>query len=206
MRSSRLIIIALLFAFSAVSYFDRTIMSIAGPALIQEFAYLVNRDGQRLLGIHSWLCAFDDSGRMAYRPARPAPDATDNGRIFSGANRHDDYRSEARAGEHYRHRSRNVSHSPGIGIRDGAALSCLCTHHGKLDATHAARSRAGIYYCGFLLGAAVSPVIFVWLMARLGWRGSFAVAAIITAALTAVWYMRASDYPAESSGRTSAIE
>src|SRR5690349_8852170 len=37
MNSSRLVIVALLFAFSAVSYFDRTIMSIAGPALIDEF-------------------------------------------------------------------------------------------------------------------------------------------------------------------------
>src|SRR3954468_24067160 len=37
MNSSRIIIVALLFAFSAISYFDRTIMSIAGPALIQEF-------------------------------------------------------------------------------------------------------------------------------------------------------------------------
>jgi sugar phosphate permease len=37
MSSSRLVIVALLFAFSAVSYFDRTIMSIAGPALIDEF-------------------------------------------------------------------------------------------------------------------------------------------------------------------------
>jgi MFS transporter, ACS family, glucarate transporter len=38
MNSSRIIIVALLFAFSAISYFDRTIMSIAGPALMQEFA------------------------------------------------------------------------------------------------------------------------------------------------------------------------
>src|SRR3954452_10998384 len=37
MNSSRIIIVALLFAFSAISYFDRTIMSIAGPALIREF-------------------------------------------------------------------------------------------------------------------------------------------------------------------------
>src|SRR5436190_10741776 len=37
MNSSRLLITLLLFAFSSMSYFDRTIMSIAGPALIEEF-------------------------------------------------------------------------------------------------------------------------------------------------------------------------
>src|SRR5580693_5785383 len=36
--TTRLIVVALLFSFSLISYFDRTIMSIAGPQLMRDFA------------------------------------------------------------------------------------------------------------------------------------------------------------------------
>jgi sugar phosphate permease len=35
---TRLTVVALLFAFSLISYFDRTIISIAGPQLMKDFA------------------------------------------------------------------------------------------------------------------------------------------------------------------------
>ena len=35
--SNRIILVALMFAFSVMSYFDRTIMSIAGPEIMMEF-------------------------------------------------------------------------------------------------------------------------------------------------------------------------
>ena len=37
LNATRLIVIALLFGFSMISYFDRTIMSIAGPQLMKDF-------------------------------------------------------------------------------------------------------------------------------------------------------------------------
>ena len=57
----------------------------------------------------------------------------------------------------------------------------------------------GFIIAGSSVGAATSPIIFVWLMAHLGWRGSFAVAAICTAAVTGIWYLQATDYPPEAS-------
>ena len=59
----RLIIAALLFAFSLVSYFDRTILSIAGRQLMKDFAisptqmgaiYSAFILGYAILMIHSW--------------------------------------------------------------------------------------------------------------------------------------------------------
>ena len=57
----------------------------------------------------------------------------------------------------------------------------------------------GFIIAGSSLGAAISPVVFVWLMGRLGWRGAFAVAAAGTGLLTAIWYTRGRDYPPEAS-------
>jgi MFS family permease len=198
MNSSRLIITLLLFAFSAVSYFDRTIMSIAGPTLIQEFhisatamgtVYSAFILGYALLMIPGgWLT--DRLGPRRTLLIMGASSAALTGMTILGG-------------------------SPGLGdilgivpalflIRLALGFvtaplypACARTTANWIPLTQHARVQ-GFVIAGSSLGAAVSPVIFVWLMAHLGWRGSFAVAATITAALTAVWYMRAADYPAET--------
>jgi ACS family glucarate transporter-like MFS transporter len=49
LNATQLIIIALLFGFSMMSYFDRTIMSIAGPQMIKDFGLSATQMG----GIYS---------------------------------------------------------------------------------------------------------------------------------------------------------
>ena len=205
MGSSRLVIIALLFAFSAVSYFDRTIMSIAGPALMQEFAisstemgsvYSAFILGYALLMIPGgWLT--DRLGSRRTLLIMGASSAALTGMMIVGA-------------------------KPGLGSVLGIVPAmfvirlalgfvtaplypaCARTTANWVPLTQHARVQ-GFIIAGSSVGAAASPVIFVWLMTRLGWRGSFAAAATVTAALTILWYMRASDYPSDAPAERSQL-
>src|SRR6476469_5955799 len=180
MRSSRLIITALLFAFSAVSYFDRTIMSIAGPALIQEFrvsatemgsVYSAFILGYALLMIPGgWLT--DQFGPRQTLLMMGASSAVLTAMTIIGG-------------------------SPGLGDFIGIVPAmflirlilgivtaplypaCARATANWIPLTQHARVQ-GFIIAGSSLGAAISPVVFVWLMAHLGWRGSFGVAAIAT--------------------------
>src|SRR5581483_4604971 len=58
------------------------------------------------------------------------------------------------------------------------------------------QSRAQAFVqAGAAVGSAISPVLFVFLMSRFGWRTSFWVAALATALLYAVWWAVARDTP-----------
>jgi MFS family permease len=46
-------------------------------------------------------------------------------------------------------------------------------------------------------GGACSPIIFSWMMARYGWRWSFAIAAVVSVVLGAIWYWYVRDHPPE---------
>jgi ACS family glucarate transporter-like MFS transporter len=62
--------------------------------------------------------------------------------------------------------------------------------------TPAFQSRAQAFVqAGAALGSAISPVLFVFLMSRFGWRTSFWIAALATALLYAVWWVVARDTP-----------
>jgi len=47
---------------------------------------------------------------------------------------------------------------------------------------------------GSSFGAAISPLLFTWIVAKFQWWAPFLVAALATAALTAAWYWSARDY------------
>src|SRR4051794_14473135 len=198
MKSSRVLIAVLLFAFSAMSYFDRTIMSIAGPALIEEFHISPTAMG----GVYS---AFILGYALLMIPGGWLTDRLGPRRtlLIMGASSAVLTAATILGGK------------PGLGsilgivpamfaIRLGLGFvtaplypACARTTANWMPLTQHARVQ-GFVIAGSSVGAALSPIIFVWLMTHLGWRGSFGVAAICTAAVTAVWYMRASDYPPAS--------
>jgi len=201
MNSSRLLITLLLFAFSSMSYFDRTIMSIAGPALIEEFhisptemgsVYSAFILGYAILMIPGgWLT--DRLGPRRTLLIMGASSAVLTGMTILGA-------------------------KPGLGSVIGIVPAmflirlvlgfvtaplypaCARTTANWIPLTQHARVQ-GFVIAGSSVGAALSPIVFLSLMNHLGWRGSFAVAAICTAALTVVWYLRASDYPPDTQAR-----
>ena len=58
------------------------------------------------------------------------------------------------------------------------------------------QSRAqAMIQAGAALGSAISPVLFVILMSRFGWRTSFGLAGLATALLYAIWWVVARDAP-----------
>ena len=191
---TRLIVVVLLFAFSMISYFDRTIMSIAGPQLMTDFGisptqmgsvysafilgygllmipggHLSDRIGPRLtlalMGVFSAAC----TGLI----------------VFSG--------------------------KPGLGAYLGIvpalfairlALGVVTAPLYPACARMTANWIAVIYHArvqGFIIagssaGAAISPLLFTWMQARFGWRFSFIMAAFATAALGIFWLWYARDY------------
>jgi MFS family permease len=63
-----------------------------------------------------------------------------------------------------------------------------------IPVVHHARIQ-GFIIAGSSAGAAISPVLFAWLMTEFRWRTSFIVAAFATAVLGIVWLWYARDYP-----------
>src|SRR4051794_16696497 len=195
MNSSRLLIVALLFAFSTVSYFDRTIMSIAGPVLMKQFSISATEMGT----VYS---AFILGYALLMIPGGWLTDRIGPRRTLLGMG----FCSAAFTAMTI------VGAKPGLGdlvgivpslfvIRLGLGFvtaplypACARTTANWIPLTHHAWVQ-GFVIAGSSVGAALSPGVFVWLMNRVGWRGSFAVAAICTAALTVAWFWRASDYP-----------
>jgi MFS family permease len=199
MNSSRIIIVALLFAFSAISYFDRTIMSIAGPALIREFGISPTEMG----GVYS---AFILGYALLMIPGGWLTDRLGPRRTLMMMG----------GGSAALTAMTILGAEPGLGAVIGIVPAlflirlvlgfvtaplypaCARVTANWIPLTQHARVQ-GFVIAGSSVGAATSPIIFVWLMAHLGWRGSFAVAAISTALVTGVWYLQATDYPPEAS-------
>jgi len=63
--------VGLMLGFSVMSYFDRTIMSIAGPGIMKEFQ-LSETQMAPCIGLSVHLCAAHDPGGETGRPLRPA--------------------------------------------------------------------------------------------------------------------------------------
>ena len=63
-----------------------------------------------------------------------------------------------------------------------------------IPVVHHARVQ-GLVIAGSALGAALSPVLFTWMLLHFKWRASFLMAAGIAAVLGAAWYAYARDLP-----------
>ena len=62
----------------------------------------------------------------------------------------------------------------------------------------------GFIIGGAPLGAAITPVLFAWLIARYGWQRSFFLAAAATSVLTVLWLRYVQDRPAVASAPQTA--
>lgn len=181
-------IIALMFALSVMSYFDRTIMSIAGPGIMREFGLTETEMGSVYSAfLISYALLMIPGGWLADRVgARKALAWSAFGAaLFTGLT--------ALGGE------------PGLGALLGVLPSFLLVRLalgvvtaplyptcGKVNADwmgpqHRARVQAYVA-SGAGLGGAVSPILFAWMISRVGWRLSFVMAALATAAFGMAWW------------------
>ncbi|MEO8127895.1 MAG: MFS transporter [Bryobacteraceae bacterium] len=192
---AQLNVVTLMFAFSMMNYFDRTIMSIAGPYIMKEFGLAPTQMGVIYSAFLLSYALFMMPGGQLVDWLGPKRSLTLMGfgaALFTGLT--------AWGG------------TPGLGsllgvlpafavIRFlmGIATSPLYPACGRMCANwiapvYLARVQ-GVIIGGSSLGGAVAPILFSTLMQRLGWRMSFAVAAAATALLALVWSLSATDLP-----------
>ena len=190
-------IVILMVAFSVMSYFDRTIMSIAGPVIINEFSLSETEMGAVYTAfLISYALMMIPGGHLADRFG-PRVVLTVMGlgaALFTGLT--------ALGGQ------------PGLGSYLGIVPSFLAIRIGMGISTaplYPASSRMnsnwipvskrarvqGFISAGAGLGGAVSPILGSWTIAHYGWRNSFFLAGIATAALAVLWLWYARNYPAE---------
>jgi len=195
LRHSPTVIALLMLAFSVMSYFNRTILSIATPRIISEFSLSETEMGS----IHSaFLLSYGLlmilGGHLADRfgPRLVLTWMGLGSALFTGLTA--------------------VAGHPGLGtyfgiipsfflirLGMGAFTAPLYPSCGRVNANwFSAEQRAqvwGVVAAGAGVGGAVSPFLFAWMMDRHGWRVSFWLAAATTALLGILWSWYAHDHP-----------
>lgn len=189
--------VALMFGLSTMSYFDRTIMSIAGPEIMKDFEISETGMGTVYSAfIVSYAIFMAPGGRLADRfgPRKVLFLGGMGAALFTGLT--------------------GLTGGAWLGASFGVVASLLiirflfgiCTAPlypalGRMTAAwfppaQVARVQS-IIVSGAPLGGAISPVMFAALIGAFGWRWSFGWAAIATGALCAVWQWYARDHPRE---------
>ncbi len=190
-------VVALLVAFSVLSYFDRTIMSIAGPVIMKEFSLSETSMGAVFSAfLLSYALMNLPGGHLAdcFGPRLVLTVANLGAALFTGLTA--------------------LGGIPGLGAYLGIVPSfflirlamgfftgplypsCARTNANWIPESQRARVW-GFIAAGAGLGGATSPLLFSWMIGRYGWRMSFALAAIATAALASVWFAYARDHPSQ---------
>lgn len=194
----RITVVSLLFGFSMLSYFDRTILSIAGPQMIKDFGLSPTAMGTVYSAFILGYALMMIPGGHLTDLLGPRLTLTLMG-ILSGL-----FTLLIVA-----------CGRPGLGaiigivpalflIRLGLGVvtaplypACARTTANWIPFIFHARVQA-LVMAGSSLGAAMSPILFTWMLMQFRWRWSFAMAAATTAALGLCWYCYARDYPPDA--------
>ncbi len=197
-QRARLLVVVLMCAFSVMNYFDRTIMSIAGPEIMKEFGLAPTQMG----AVYSaFLLAYAlfmmPGGQLTDRlgPRRALAVMGFGAALFTGLTAPGGW--------------------PGLGSAIGVVPSLAAIRFlmgiftaplypacGRMCANwippvYLGRVQ-GVIIGGSSLGGAVAPILFQKLMSHAGWRASFVAAAAVTAALALAWLLTTRDHPAGS--------
>ena len=179
-----------------MSYFDRTIMSIAGPQIMQEFDLSATQMGSVYSAfILSYALLMIPGGQVADRlgPRLTLLLMNLSAALFTGLTA--------------------LGGRPGLGsvlgvvpaliaIRLGLGVgtaplypACARMSANWVPISHQGRVQA-LIIAGSSIGGAVSPSLFSWLMSRYRWRMAFVIAAAATAGLALLWFWSVRDHPA----------
>jgi ACS family glucarate transporter-like MFS transporter len=195
LNTTRLIVVALLFGFSLISYFDRTIMSIAGPQLMRDFAISPTQMGAVYSAfILGYALFMIPGGHLSDRlgPRRTlalmgAFSAAFTGLIvFVGRPGLSAYLGIVPA---------LFAIRLGLGVVTAPLYpACARMTANWIPVGYHARVQ-GLIIAGSSAGAAISPLLFTWMLLHIRWRVSFIAAACATAALSIFWLWYARDHP-----------
>jgi ACS family glucarate transporter-like MFS transporter len=189
-----------MFGLSAMSYIDRTAMSIAAPIIIPEFHLSETEMGTVFSAfILSYALLMAPGGRLA---DRLGPRLV-LGLVSAGASL-------------FTFLTAAVGRIPfpalpsllGIRLGLGACTSplypaCARMTCNWLPVSQHARTQ-GFILSGAAVGSAITPLLFARLIALYGWRTSFALAAVATALLALVWFHAVRDRPAGAAAASPA--
>jgi ACS family glucarate transporter-like MFS transporter len=204
MNATQLWIALLMFGFSLMSYFDRTILSVAAPGIIKEFSLSETEMGVVFSAFQfSYMLVMIPGGRWADRfgPRLVLAAMGAGAGIFTAL--------LAAAGR------------PGLGaligivpafvlmrLAFGVVTAPLYPTTARMNANWipaGLRSRVqGIVNSGAGFGGAVSPMLFSWMIRSAGWRQSFVLAGGVTIAGALVWYFTVRDRPHGAAPSTGA--
>ena len=189
-------IVGLMFLLSVMSYFDRTILSIAAPGIMKEFALSETQMGVVFSSfLLSYTILMIPGGRLAdlfgprlvFTLFALGSGAATAAFAFGGAF------------------GAIIGIIPAFALLRllfGVVTSPIYPTAGKMTANWMApteRARTiGIINAGAGLGGAVSPILFAWMIGVYGWRMSFALAGGVTMALGVVWHIIARDRPPDA--------
>jgi MFS family permease len=191
----QMLVVALMLAFSVMTYFDRTIMSIAGPGIIKEFRLSETEMG-------SVYSAFILSYALLMIPCGWLTDRLGPWRVMTVMGFGAGLLTALTA----------LGGKPGLGVLFGIVPSFIIIRLalgvftapiypccGRMifnwfEVTKRARIW-GIVAAGAGVGSATSSILFAWMIARYGWRFSFCLSGVATAALAGLWLWYARDYP-----------
>jgi ACS family glucarate transporter-like MFS transporter len=187
--------VGLMFALSAMNYFDRVVMSIAGPGIMKDFRISET-------GMGTIYSAFLLSYTLMMTPGGALADRFGGRRVLTIAGLGAALFTGLTA----------VSGPQGLGaylgvipafiamrLAFGVCASPLYPSTGRIAAawippSGQARVQA-IIMSGAAVGSAIAPVLFSRLIASYGWRGAFWIAAALTAVLIGIWYAWVGDRP-----------
>jgi ACS family glucarate transporter-like MFS transporter len=184
-------------ALSSMSYFDRTILSIAAPGIMKEFGFSETAMGSVFSAfLLSYAILMGPVGALADRfgPRLVLTLGGIGNTILTGLT--------------------GMCSSLGgfwaIRLALGIATAPLYPACARMTAnwfpaTGVARVQSMVL-AGSALGSAVSPIAFAALIAWLGWRASFWVAALATGVLYVVWHWSVRDYPPNAASRSAIQE
>jgi len=192
-------VVALMVALSAMSYINRTVISVAAPTLIKHFHLSETQMGSIFSAfILSYGIVMAPGGWLADRlgPRRILALVGGGSAIFTALT--------AVVG------TASLANYLGVfwcflvvRLALGACSAPLYPACARMNANWVPlldRARVqGFIIGGAPLGAAITPMLFAWLIARYGWQRSFFLAATATAILTVVWLRHVQDRPTGSS-------
>jgi MFS family permease len=180
-------LVALMFGFSMMSYFDRTIMSIAGPEIMKEFGVAPTQMGwvysAFILGYAVFMIP---GGGVADRLGPPNTLAAMGlaAALFTALTPLGGRSALAFLGVV----PLLITIRCGLGVMSAPLYpACARMCFAWIPRAHQARVQA-LIISGACVGGAVSPILFTWLMSLYAWRGSFYIASVATAALALLWF------------------
>ena len=190
-------IVTLMVACSVMSYFDRTIISITGPEIIREFSITETEMGAVYSAfLFGYTLTMIPGGRWAdlFGPRLIVTLTGLGAALLTGLT--------ALGGASAWSLLTGVAGSFVVirfvlGLASGPLYpSCARVYASWIPLRQRARVH-GYVAGGAGLGGAVSPLLFSWLIAAVGWRMSFVWAAVATAALALCWLAYVRNTPAE---------